>query len=188
MYAEGSFPAILPVHFCDVYIMLQPNQTVSQRIIHFSVVGTSLTIFSIFRKLSSHLLLTKSHPSFKAQFTSLLIHISFLILPTGCDIYLLWALKALCMYLSCGTLLILPYVLVICDLDFFPPQGSWRAGTTSSLFLKLLKVNAPVSSRSFSKETKPRQIRDIIWSLSFFCFLGNIYLKGICLIWELYLG
>jgi hypothetical protein len=79
----------LPLHFCHVYILLQPNQTISQRSMHFSVVGTLLIIFFTFGKPSSHILLTKPHPSFKAQLTSLFIHISFLILPSGCDIYLL---------------------------------------------------------------------------------------------------
>lgn len=88
VHAEWSFPALSPQQLCDVYVTLQPNQTVSQRSVHFSVVGALLITFSIFRNPSSHLLLTKSHPSFKTRLTSPLIHISFLILPTGCDIYL----------------------------------------------------------------------------------------------------
>lgn len=89
----------LPVHLCDVYITLQPNQTVSQRSMHFSAVGTLLIIFSIFRKPCSPLLLTKSRPSFRAQLTSRLVRTSVLILPTG-YIYLRWVLQALCTYLS----------------------------------------------------------------------------------------
>lgn len=171
------FQPFLPVHLCDVYIMHQPNQTVSQRSVHFSVVGALLLIFSIFRKPCSHLLLTKSHPSSRAQLTSPLIHISFLILPTGCDIYLRWALKALCMHLSYGTELILPYVLVICDLDCFLLRGGWRAGTMSSLFLKLLEVNAPGSSRrSFLRRLKVDWVKkgQFVSSRSFHYLLDNI--------------
>lgn len=52
----------------------------------------------------------------------------------------------------------------------------------SSLFLKLLKVNAPVSSRrSFlrSLRTDWSEKGQIISSISFFCLLDNIDQKGI---------
>lgn len=143
---SALFQSSLPVHRCDMYIILPSNQTVSRRNIHFSAVGTFLIISFLFRKPRNHILLTKSHPSFKAQFTYSSFTYSH-IFPDPAN--WLWYLSPL----SCQSTLYVPLLwflayravcLVNSDLGFFPLVGSRRAGTMSSLFLK---VNTPDFSR-----------------------------------------
>lgn len=133
------------------------NQTVSQRSMHFSVVGTLLIMFSIFRKPHSHLFADKIPSILQSSAHKPLIHISFLILPTEYDIYLSWALKSTLYVPLLWHLAHSALCFGICDLDFFPLQGSWRAGTMSSLFLELLKVKAPISSKRFLAKTKGKK-------------------------------
>lgn len=86
----GSFQWQPLLDYCSIvhYVLANDNVLFFERLF-FLWVGTLILIVFIFRKSSSHNLQTKSHPSLKVWLEQLFIHIFFLILPSGCDIYLL---------------------------------------------------------------------------------------------------
>lgn len=86
---SGPVPLYLPAHLCDVYFSFSQTRLLLKRACILLWLGLCLqcSLYLESPQPASQLLLTKSHTSFRAHFTSLLIHILFPILPTGCDIY-----------------------------------------------------------------------------------------------------